>query len=93
MSQKQYPSDKQDKFMLRLPDGMRALLKDLAKNNARSLNAEIVKRLEDSLSTQDVNYEGIDVPDFSQLPESSKNKIRQYIQDICRLEVLNQNAQ
>lgn len=57
MNKKLYPSDKQDKFMLRLPDGMRERLKELAKANARSLNAEIVKRLEDSLETQPSNNE------------------------------------
>ena len=36
--------------MLRLPDGMRERLADLAKNNKRSLNAEIVSRLEESFT-------------------------------------------
>lgn len=39
-----------DKFMLRLPDGMRDRLKEEAKSNNRTLNAEIVKRLEESLA-------------------------------------------
>lgn len=39
-----------DKFMLRLPDGMRNRLKSEAAENNRSLNAEIVARLERSLS-------------------------------------------
>lgn len=46
-------SDKQvrehDKFMLRLPDGMREHLKSEAASNKRSLNAEIVDRLEATL--------------------------------------------
>ncbi|EFI62654.1 MULTISPECIES: Arc family DNA-binding protein [Comamonas] len=37
-----------DKFMLRLPDGMRDKLKAEAKSNNRTLNAEIVARLEGS---------------------------------------------
>lgn len=37
-----------DKFMLRLPDGMRAKLKASAEENNRTLNAEIVARLESS---------------------------------------------
>lgn len=41
-----------DKFMLRLPDGMRDTLKEQAKTNNRTLNAEIVARLEASLSTE-----------------------------------------
>ncbi|MBD9402096.1 Arc family DNA-binding protein [Comamonas sp. CMM02] len=37
-----------DKFMLRLPDGMRDRLKEVAKSNNRTLNAEIVARLDES---------------------------------------------
>ena len=37
-----------DKFMLRLPDGMRDQLKAVAAENGRSMNAEIVSRLERS---------------------------------------------
>lgn len=39
----------QDKFMLRMPDGMRDRLKDEAAANNRSLNAEIIARLERTL--------------------------------------------
>lgn len=39
-----------DKFMLRFPDGMRDRLKEEAAKNGRSMNAEIVSRLEESLS-------------------------------------------
>jgi hypothetical protein len=35
-----------DKFMLRLPDGMRERIKTEAEANRRSMNAEIVARLE-----------------------------------------------
>ncbi|MFC2252504.1 Arc family DNA-binding protein [Labrys portucalensis] len=39
-----------DKFMLRLPDGMRDRIGDAAKLNKRSMNAEIVDRLENSFA-------------------------------------------
>lgn len=39
----------EDKFMVRMPDGMRTELKKLAEKNNRSLNAEIIQRLESSL--------------------------------------------
>ncbi|WP_267355609.1 MULTISPECIES: Arc family DNA-binding protein [unclassified Methylobacterium] len=39
-----------DKFMLRLPNGMRDRIADAARANNRSMNAEIVSRLEASLS-------------------------------------------
>ncbi|MDP1542420.1 MAG: Arc family DNA-binding protein [Polycyclovorans sp.] len=47
-----YPSDKQDKFMLRLPDGMRDKLKEAATAAGRSMNAEIVQRLEQSFDPE-----------------------------------------
>ncbi|MDW9902121.1 Arc family DNA-binding protein [Sinorhizobium meliloti] len=40
----------QDQYMLRLPDGMRDRLHAEAKSNARSLNSEIVARLDASFS-------------------------------------------
>lgn len=39
-----------DKFMLRLPDGMRDQIKRHAAENKRSMNAEIISLLEDALS-------------------------------------------
>lgn len=47
---KKYPSDQQDQYMLRFPDGMRDKLKDEAAKNGRSMNAEIIMRLELSLN-------------------------------------------
>jgi len=45
---RQFPSDEADKFVVRLPDGMRDRLKASAKSNNRTLNAEIVSRLQAS---------------------------------------------
>ncbi|WBM43475.1 Arc family DNA-binding protein [Comamonas aquatica] len=47
-----YPSDQADKVLVRMPDGMRDRLKEVAKSNNRTLNAEIVARLEESFSTK-----------------------------------------
>lgn len=44
--EKNYPSDKQDQFMIRLPDGMRDRISESANRNGRSMNAEIVQALE-----------------------------------------------
>nr|WP_315467165.1 Arc family DNA-binding protein [uncultured Undibacterium sp.] len=40
----------EDKVLLRLPDGMRAELKNISTESGRSLNSEIVYRLKASLS-------------------------------------------
>lgn len=39
-----------DKFILRLPDGMRDAIRDAAAKNGRSMNTEIVWRLQQSLA-------------------------------------------
>ncbi|MEQ9721307.1 Arc family DNA-binding protein [Yersinia alsatica] len=39
------PVSAQDKFMLRLPDGMREAIAERAKKNGRSMNSEIVQIL------------------------------------------------
>lgn len=48
--EKSYPSDKADKVLVRMPDGMRDRLKAAAKMNKRTMNAEIIARLEESWS-------------------------------------------
>lgn len=48
------PVREHDKFMLRLPDGMREEIASEAKNNGRSMNTEIVVRLRQSLDRGDV---------------------------------------
>lgn len=43
-----YPSETQDRFIVRLPDGMRERIKAAADANNRSMNSEIVARLQAS---------------------------------------------
>lgn len=49
------PSDRAPKFIIRLPEGMRDRIAGAAKANGRSMNAEIVQRLEDSFARQAVD--------------------------------------
>ena len=49
MKQAIYSSRTADKFVVRLPDGMRERIADLARNNHRSMNSEIIARLEQSM--------------------------------------------
>ncbi len=49
----EFPSRRLDKFVLRLPDGMRDKIGIAARNNKRAMNAEIVARLELSFRQQD----------------------------------------
>ena len=48
MTKEPYPSEQADKFVLRLPDSMRDCIRAAAEANSRSMNAEIVARLEAS---------------------------------------------
>ena len=50
-----YSSRTADKFVVRLPDGMRSLIEGVAKGNHRSMNSEIIVRLENSLDDTDMN--------------------------------------
>ncbi|RWI85957.1 MAG: Arc family DNA-binding protein [Mesorhizobium sp.] len=59
MATGKYPSDRQDQFMLRLPDGMRQRLKEAAESNQRSMNAEIIARLEISLRADELDQEAV----------------------------------
>ncbi|MBA3980249.1 MAG: hypothetical protein C0462_06550 [Alcanivorax sp.] len=47
-----------EKFVVRLPKGIRGKISELAKYNKRSMNAEIVARLEESLGLT-MNVEGV----------------------------------
>ncbi|WP_448512390.1 Arc family DNA-binding protein [Photorhabdus laumondii] len=44
-----YPSQMQDKFNLRFPDGMRDAIAERAKENGRSMNSEIIQMIQDCL--------------------------------------------
>ena len=53
LKQATYSSRTADKFVVRLPDGMRERIADVAKNHHRSMNSEIIARLEQSLERED----------------------------------------
>lgn len=56
--QKQYTttdSRTADKFVVRLPDGLRADIAVLAEDNDRSMNSEIVNRLKRSIIQDELN--------------------------------------
>ena len=45
-----------DKFMLRFPDGMRASIKEAADKNKRTMNAEIVARLQSTFRSAEPKH-------------------------------------
>lgn len=59
MSRAGYPSDKQDQFVVRFPEGMRDEIAVAAKANGRSMNAEIVARLSGDAETLRDKFAGL----------------------------------
>lgn len=71
MSEK-FPSQMQDKFTVRFPDGLRDAIADRAKRNGRSMNSEIVQILQDAVDARgkDVaSVAGIDVQEMHRILE------------------------
>jgi hypothetical protein len=60
MTKKPYPSDTQDRFIVRLPEGMRERIAAEAKTNNRSMNAEIVHILHDHYTRLDISSKIVD---------------------------------
>ncbi|MEY0334893.1 Arc family DNA-binding protein [Providencia rettgeri] len=46
-----YPSQTQDKFTVRFPDGMRDAVAKRAEANGRSMNSEIIQIIQDAMDT------------------------------------------
>lgn len=74
-----FPSSKQDQYMVRFPDGMRDKLKALADENGRSMNAEIVARLDVSLR-EVPRSDQLDLAELAQL----RQDVRSLLQDNVR---------
>ena len=84
MNTDKYSSRTADKFVIRLPDGMRTRIEDVAKQNHRSMNAELVRRIEHSL-LEDEGHDGtlgmsIDSPDISVKERELLKQFRQLAQ-------------
>ncbi|EOB3110388.1 TPA: Arc family DNA-binding protein [Yersinia enterocolitica] len=50
-----FPSQTQDKFTVRFPEGLRDKIAERAKNNGRSMNTEIIMILEEAINTETVH--------------------------------------
>lgn len=68
------PSQTQDKFIVRLPDGMRERIKRAADVNNRSMNAEIVATLEEAYPAPKTIPVGVlEMAEYLTLIESAKS--------------------
>ena len=85
------PSRKLDQYIVRFPDGMRGQLKKAAKENNRSLNAEIIARLEDYNDSQS-NSNSLDEIRETLIKHDEKlDKLTDMLGKLC--EVINANTQ
>lgn len=58
MARGDYPSSRQDQHNVRFPDGLRDKLRAAAASNKRSMNAELVARLEASFEAGSASLNG-----------------------------------
>lgn len=63
-----------DRYMLRLPDGMRDRIKTAAAKNNRSMNAEIVARIEASFASSSPHAEDGKLSVAFPLPKNEKTR-------------------
>ncbi|MBB2496490.1 Arc family DNA-binding protein [Aquipseudomonas ullengensis] len=89
MKQAIYSSRTADKFVVRLPDGMRERISDVARNHHRSMNSEIIARLEQSLVQEDSLGDDLELRLDS--PELSLHE-RELLQRFRQLSRRQQNA-
>lgn len=89
LKQAVYSSRTADKFVVRLPDGMREQIAEVARNHHRSMNSEIIARLEQSLIQEGALGEELTLRLDS--PELSLNE-RELLQRFRQLSHRQQNA-
>lgn len=81
MKQAIYSSRTADKFVVRLPDGMRERIADVARNHHRSMNSEIIARLEQSMlqegTLDDESDLRLDSPELSMHERELLQRFRQ----------------
>ncbi|MGF6690024.1 plasmid stability protein [Metapseudomonas resinovorans] len=81
MKQAIYSSRTADKFVVRLPEGMRERIALVARNHHRSMNSEIIARLEQSMLQEGALDEGVslrlDSPELTQHERELLQRFRQ----------------
>ena len=79
MQRKPFPSETQERFIVRFPDGMRDRISEVAKAGHRSMNAEIVARIRRSFELDEAG-------DMAQTgPDLDVAELKKEIARLCRL--------
>ncbi len=81
----------QDKFNLRFPDGMREQIADAAKESGRSMNSEIIHRLQRTFDLDDPSKrtfkrkEKVELRDASELSNEEKSEFNLIMAQLMEL--------
>lgn len=84
MARGNYPSSKQDQYVLRLPDGMRDEIKKAAEANGRSMNAEIISRIEAARSPS-ADLETEDLKQRLTREQQTNERIEKMLEDTIKI--------
>lgn len=76
MTQSMYSSRTADKFVVRLPEGMRDRIAAVARTQHRSMNSEIIARLEHSLAQRELPSKPLTVIDSSNISADEQQLIQ-----------------
>lgn len=76
-----------DKFVLRLPEGMRDAIAERAKRNGRSMNSEVVQILQDAISGPNVGSVRLHMGENDYL-EINPNQPKSVIEGLMKLTVM-----
>lgn len=90
MSKEPYPSETADRFIIRFPEGMRDRIRNEAAANNRSMNAEIIARLDASLEGRSISGEPITMDAIREesqkvsetIAKAESNAVRQFMEEI-----------
>lgn len=88
MKENNFPSDKLDKFMLRFPDGMRDRVREASELNGRSMNSEIIHRLEQSfLETTNRQHGELSADMARQIAKNARENLLSNAKDYVQQEI------
>lgn len=88
MKENNFPSDKLDKFMLRFPEGMRERVREASELNGRSMNSEIIHRLEQSfLETTNRQHGELSADMARQLAKNARENLLSNAKDYVQQEI------
>lgn len=79
-----YPSQTQDKFTVRFPDGLRDAIAKQAEENGRSMNSEIVQILQDAVDGKAhlVANSAYDINELNKIADENKKMMSEHMKNM-----------